>query len=90
MGRTGRYLGLDGRGAGRLGEGERLSRVVCELLDLLAALDLQPVRGGQVLCRTPGTGDLLVGDVPDQQVPETLLSLSLHRRLPRGPHELLP
>ena len=88
-GRTRRYLGLEGGVGCRPGEGERLARVVRELLDLLAGLGFQPVRGRQVLCRTRRARDLLVDDVPDQQVPEPVLALALHRRLAGGPHELL-
>ena len=89
VGCTRRYLGLEGGIAGCLGEGERFAGVVGELLDLLAGLGFQPVRGCQVLCRTPRTRDLLVGDVSDEQVPEPVLRLALHRRLAGGPHELL-
>ena len=59
-----------------------------EVLNTLPGLGFQPLPGCQMLCSTPGAGDLLVGDVSDEQVPEPVLRLPLHRRLAGRPHQL--
>ena len=47
---------------------------------------LDPVRSCLVLARADRTRDLSVGDVANEQVPERVLRLVLHRRDARGSH----
>jgi hypothetical protein len=63
--------------------------VVGEIFDPLRGGHLQPPRRCHVLSGTLSAGDLLVGDVPDERVPEAVLRVSLHRRLAGQPDELL-
>src|SRR4029450_2219840 len=65
--------------------GEDVSQVVRPLSCL--ALDpggCRAVPGGPC-----GAGELVVADVPDQQVPEAVFLLSVHRARAGGAHELL-
>src|SRR5262249_50699507 len=80
--RHGKLCGLLGV-AGGLGELERLQVVVGEqlgeILDPLPALPLDPGGRRAVTTRTLRPRDLGVGDVADEQMPERVLALSLHR-----------
>ena len=79
--------------AGGAGERERAQVVVSEhigqVLDPLARLLLQPRRRRFVAGGPGGARDLAVGNVPDEQVPEAVLALSLHRARPDWADELL-
>ena len=79
--------------AGGAGELERLQVVVGEHVGQvfcpLARLALDPGGGGAVAGGAGGAGDLRVADVSDQQVPEAVLGLPLHRAGARGADELL-
>ena len=84
-----RLLGLAG-GADKL---ERLQVVVGEhvgqVVRPLARPTLEPGGGRAVTRGASGAGDLGVADVPDQQVPEAVLGLVLHRGGGRATDELL-
>ena len=79
--------------AGGAGELERGQVVVGEhvghVLDALARLALDPGRGRPVPGHPGGSRDLRVADVPDQQMPEAVLGLPLHRGGTGGAYELL-
>jgi hypothetical protein len=60
-----------------------------QILRSLARLELDPGGGCLVAVGAGNTGDLLVADVPDQQVPKAVLRLPLHRGRTRGSYELL-
>ena len=81
------------RVAGGLGELECLQVVVGEhlgqVLDPLACLALDPGGRGAVPARPLRPRDLAVGDVADEQVPERVLALALHRARPGRADELL-
>src|SRR4029453_10509168 len=78
---------------GRLGKLECLQVVVGEylrqVLDPLACLALDPGSRGAVPARPLRSGDLAVGDIADEQMPERVLALSLHRAHPCRSDELL-
>ena len=84
-----RLLGL----AGGAHELERLQVVVGEhvgeVVGALARPTLEPGGGCAVASGASGAGDLGVADVSDQQVPEAVLALVLHRGGGRATHELL-
>jgi hypothetical protein len=50
---------------------------------------LDPLGGHAVAAGTAGSGDLGVGHVADDRVPEAVFGLVLHRRQPRGADQLL-
>ena len=62
---------------------------VGQVLGPLAGLALEPGGGGAVAGGAGGAGDLPVADVPDQQVPEAVLGLALHRARAGRADELL-
>ena len=80
--------------SGGLRELKSLSVVVREDLGVVghpvAGQALDPGGGRPVLAHPRRSGDLLVGDVSDEQVPERVLGLTLDRRVPHGTQELLP
>ena len=84
-----RLLALPG-GAGEL-EGSRVvvGEHVGEVLDPVGSLRLDPGGGGDVAGGARGARQLVVGDVAGEDVPERILGLPRHRRLPRRPHQLL-
>ena len=65
--------------------GEQLGQV----LDPLACLALDPGGRGAVPARALRPGDLAVGDIADEQMPEGVLALALHRAHPGRADELL-
>src|SRR6266511_5900232 len=66
-----------------------MSEHLGEVFDPLAGLALNPCRRGPVATRAFGSWDLRVRDVADEQVPEGIFSLALHRARPRRPDQLL-
>src|SRR5205814_2581657 len=81
------------RVAGCLGELEGLQIVVCEhlgqVLDPLTRLALDPGSGSAMAARPLRARDLGVGNVANEQMPERVLALALHRARPGGADELL-
>ena len=82
-------LGLPG-GVGEV-EGGRVvvGEHVGQVFDPLGRLRLDPGGGSDVPGGAGGPGELVVGDVAGEDVPEGVLGLALHRRLPRRTDELL-
>ena len=62
---------------------------VGEVLDPFGGLGLDPSRRGDVTRGPRGSGELPVGDVAGQHVPEGVLGLALDRGTTGGTHELL-
>ena len=78
-----RLLGLPG-GAGELERGRVVvGEHVGEVLDPVGRLRLDPGRRGDVAGGARGARELGVGDVAGQDVPEGVLGLARHRRVPR-------
>ena len=75
-------------------EPESLPVVVREDLGMVghpvAGQALDPHGGGSVLPHPRRPGDLLIDDVPNEQVPKGILGLTVDGRLPHGTQELLP
>ena len=78
---------------GCVGEVERLAGVVGEhlgqVLDAPAGFLFEPGRGFEVLAGSLRTGDLAVGDVAYEQMPEAELLFGFHRGSTGGTDELL-
>ena len=85
----GGLLGLPGGPRELQGRRVVVGEDVGEVLDPLGGLGLDPARRGDVTRGPRGSGELAVGDVAGQDVPEGVLGLALDRGTPGGTHELL-
>ena len=85
----GRLLGLSGGSRELQGRRVVVGEDVGEVLDAFGRLGLDPSGRGDVTRCSGGPGELRVGDIAGQDVPEGVLGLALDRGTPGRTHELL-
>ena len=85
----GYLIRLSGRASQLQGGRVVVSEHVCQVFHSVGGLRFDPGRCGDMACCTGGAGQLVVGDVAGEDVPEGVLGLRLHRGAPCGANQLL-